>query len=109
MSGRPVVVYSLLRLVVFAGVAGVLYALGLRRFGLVIVAILVSGVVSYFALARWRGAVAVEVAGRVDERRRRRAERQAVLDEQAEQERLARNAEMERRRREHPDDGEGRA
>jgi hypothetical protein len=53
-SAHPVLVYSLLRLAVLAAVGGLLWLLGLRGIYLILLAFLVSGVISAVALSRRR-------------------------------------------------------
>ena len=65
-------VYTAGRLLVFAGVAALLFVLGLRGFVLVLAALLVSLPVSYVLLARVRADFAAEVERRLTERRARR-------------------------------------
>ncbi len=55
--------YNLGRLVLLLVALGIFYLLGFRGLALVVVALLVSGAVSYFALYRLRGAAAVSFAG----------------------------------------------
>lgn len=67
---RPVIVYSLSRLALFAATAGVLYVVGARGFLLLALSILISGVVSFVLLSRQRDAVSSSVterAGRIRE------------------------------------------
>lgn len=73
--------YSALRLLVFVGVAALFSLAGLRGFPLVLVALLVSGLVSYGLLARARAALALRVEERLEERRRQQAAADARLDE----------------------------
>ena len=62
---RPVLVYSLSRLALFAVALGVLYLLGLRNgFFLFVVALVVSGLASYVLLSDQRDAVSERIAGR---------------------------------------------
>jgi Protein of unknown function (DUF4229) len=65
-------VYTAGRLLVFAGVAALLLAVGLRGFVLVFAALLVSLPVSYVLLARIRADFAADVERRLTERRARR-------------------------------------
>ncbi|MFF4774552.1 DUF4229 domain-containing protein [Microtetraspora fusca] len=59
---RPVVVYTLSRLGLFAVALAVLYLLGLRTFWLLIAAFLVSGLASYVLLSKQRDAVSAQMA-----------------------------------------------
>ncbi|GLW98395.1 DUF4229 domain-containing protein [Microtetraspora sp. NBRC 16547] len=59
---RPVVVYTLSRLGLFAVALAVLYLLGLRTYLLLVVAFLVSGLASYVLLSKQRDAVSEQVA-----------------------------------------------
>ncbi|WP_067170833.1 DUF4229 domain-containing protein [Microtetraspora niveoalba] len=59
---RPVVVYTLSRLGLFAVALAVLYLLGLRTYLLLIAAFLVSGLASYVLLSKQRDAVSAQVA-----------------------------------------------
>lgn len=61
---HPVLVYSLLRLLLFAVVAGVLYLLGARDVLLLALAVLLSGLLSFPLLSRYRDAMSARVAGR---------------------------------------------
>jgi hypothetical protein len=65
-------VYTGGRVLVFAGVAALLFAVGLRGFVLVMAALLVSLPVSYVLLARVRADFAADVERRVTGRRTRR-------------------------------------
>jgi hypothetical protein len=68
-------VYNALRLALFAACAGLLALAGLRSIVLLAVALLVSGVLSYFVLDRPRRALAEAVAGAVDRGKQKLAER----------------------------------
>ncbi|HLR96016.1 MAG TPA: DUF4229 domain-containing protein [Jiangellaceae bacterium] len=57
--------YSLLRVLVFAVTAALLWLVGLRGLLLVLVALLVSGVLSLFVLRRPRGEVSERLARRL--------------------------------------------
>jgi hypothetical protein len=72
---RAWLVYTALRLVVFVGTAGVLVLLGLNGFPLLLVALLVSSVVSLLVLKPQRTA-AVDAA--LARRERRTAERESA-------------------------------
>ncbi len=55
---RAAIRYTLMRLVLFAAAFGLLYLAGARSFLLLALAILISGVLSYFLLASQRAAMA---------------------------------------------------
>ena len=76
---RTFLVYTAGRLLVFAGVAAVLYLLGLRGFLLVAAALLLSLPVSYLLLAGPRAALGAEVERRVAGRRARREDLRSRL------------------------------
>ena len=76
---RAFLVYTAGRLLVFAGVAALLYLLGLRGFLLVAVALLLSLPVSYLLLAGPRAALGAEVERRVAARRARREDLRSRL------------------------------
>lgn len=64
-------VYTAGRLLIFAGIAGLLYLVGLRGFLLALVALLLSVPAAYVLLARQRAALAADLERRVTERRTR--------------------------------------
>lgn len=67
---RPVIVYTLSRLALFAATVGVLFLTGARGFLLLALSILISGVISFVLLSRQRDAVSSSVterAGRIRE------------------------------------------
>ena len=72
-------VYTAGRLLVFVGMAAVLYLVGLRGFLLVAAALLLSLPASYVLLARQRAAMTQEVEHGVAERRARREDLRARL------------------------------
>lgn len=72
---RPLLVYTTLRLLVFIGTAGFFAIFGLNGFPLLIVAALVSGIVSVPVLRAQRAALA---AAQQERRVRRSAERDAI-------------------------------
>lgn len=72
-------VYTAGRLLVFAGVAALLFVAGLRGFVLVLAALLVSLPVSYVLLARVRADLAAHVERRLTERRARREDLRSRL------------------------------
>lgn len=99
-TARSLLVYNLLRLALLAACLGLGYLAGLRGFALILAALLVSGVLSWFLLApyRIRAAMAVERAVETPAgaklvgpvRRRREAMRAKVAAEDAYAEALAR-------------------
>jgi Protein of unknown function (DUF4229) len=72
--------YTTLRLLLFVAAAALLYLVGLRGFLLLIVALLVSGVVSLVVLSRSRDDVSSAISNRVSEVNRRIDERAAAED-----------------------------
>ena len=72
-------VYTAGRVLVFAGVAALLFVVGLRGFVLVLVALLVSLPVSYVLLARARAGFAADVERRMTARRARREDLRSRL------------------------------
>jgi hypothetical protein len=72
--------YSTLRLLLFVAAAALLYLVGLRGFLLLIVALLVSGMVSLVVLSRSRDDVSSAISHRVSEVNRRIDERAAAED-----------------------------
>jgi uncharacterized oligopeptide transporter (OPT) family protein len=76
----PFLVYSLLRLSLFAALLAVGYVVGLRGWLLVLVAVIVAFAVSYLALTRQRDAAALWLAERAE---RRKAAREQRVDEDA--------------------------
>ncbi len=72
--------YTALRFLVFAVVAGLLWIFGLRGFWLVLVAILLSGFVSLFALNRSRDELSAAYVERRARIKQRMAERTAAED-----------------------------
>lgn len=81
---RAVAVYTGLRVALFAGVAVVLYAAGLRRVLLVLAALLLSGVLAVLLLPGQRVAMVDAVLARFRQLNRRIDERAAAEDEVAE-------------------------
>jgi hypothetical protein len=79
-AARAVVVYNLGRLGLFVGCALLGYLAGLRGLVLLAAALLVSGVLSWFLLARQRAAMAEVVGGAVTRGRSRLAQRSADED-----------------------------
>lgn len=72
--------YTALRFLVFAAVAALLWIFGLRGFWLVLVAILLSGFVSLFALNRSRDELSAAYVERREQIKQRMAERTAAED-----------------------------
>jgi uncharacterized membrane protein len=72
--------YTLLRVLVFAVVAVLLWIVGLRGFWLLLFAIFLSGLVSIFVLTKSRDAASASLANRVSEIKRRMAEKTAAED-----------------------------
>lgn len=68
----PLVIYTVLRLALFAGALGLLYLAGLRSWLLVGVAALAAFALSYVLLGGPRDAAATWLAGRRERRRTRR-------------------------------------
>lgn len=77
---RAVLVYSASRLLLFAGAAGVLYLVGARSFLLLILAFLISGLLSWRLLGRQRVEMARTVEQRLARTRSAMAERTAAED-----------------------------
>ena len=72
---RPVVVYTLMRFALFLGSLGVVSLLGVRGFVAIVVALLLSAVLSAILLKRQRDAIAEVAAAR---QARRAAEKQRL-------------------------------
>lgn len=87
--------YTALRALVFAVVAALLWIFGLRGYWLLLVAILLSGFVSLFALNRSRDELSTAFVTRREKTRQRMADRTAAED--------AWNDEIRRARDEEPD------
>jgi hypothetical protein len=81
--------YTLLRVLVFAVVAALLWIVGFRGFWLLLIAVFLSGVVSVFVLTKSRDAASAALAHRVEEIKRRMAERAAAEDAWAETQRAS--------------------
>lgn len=60
---RSVILYTIARLAIFAATAGVLALFGARGFLLVLMALLISGIVSFVLLSGQRDRVSATVAG----------------------------------------------
>ena len=75
----PAVKYTLGRLGLFAVVVAVLWPVPLDMFLKLAAALLVSAVLSWFLLRRWRDEMAVSLADAVERRRAERAKLRAAL------------------------------
>lgn len=80
----PVARYTALRLLVFFGLLAVLWLCGLRGFLLLIVAALLSTLVSFFALSRFREETVDVVQHRVEERKLRAQQAREAEDDDEE-------------------------
>lgn len=78
---RPLLIYTALRLVVFIGSAGVFIVFGLNGFPLLLLALLVSSIVSLFVLRPQRDALAAAQQARNDYRRTERERTRSRLEE----------------------------
>ena len=78
---KPWLVYTALRLVVFFGTAGFFAIFGLNGFPLLLVALLVSSIVSLFVLKPQRAAVVAAQIARTERRAAERESMRARLDE----------------------------
>ena len=83
-AARSVLAYNAGRLGLFVACAVLGFVAGLRGLVLLAVALLVSGVLSWFLLARQRAAMAEALGGAVDRGRAKLAERTAAEDAYAE-------------------------
>ncbi|WP_402462162.1 DUF4229 domain-containing protein [Isoptericola aurantiacus] len=79
----PLVIYTVLRLVIFAGALGVGYLVGLRGLLLVLVGVVVAFAVAYLALPRQKDAAAVWIAERAQRRAQGKEGLNKVIDEDA--------------------------
>lgn len=77
---RSVLAYTAARLLLFGVAYGLMYLLGARAWLAVILAALVSGLVSYILLSRQRDAVSERITARTDRMSRRLAEGAAHED-----------------------------
>lgn len=80
-TGRAIVVYNLGRLVLLAACLGLGWLAGLQGIWLIVAALLVSGVLSWFLLARQRVRMGLAVEHSVGRQRGRWAERAASEDQ----------------------------
>ncbi|HVW81991.1 MAG TPA: DUF4229 domain-containing protein [Mycobacteriales bacterium] len=84
-GARAVLVYNLLRLGLLAACLVIGYFAGLRGLYLIAAALLVSGVLSWFLLAKQRLNMAAAIERTVERGRTKLAERTAAEDEYADQ------------------------
>lgn len=80
-AGHPFLLYTVARIALFLAVAGILYLVGARGFFLLIIAFLISGLLSFIVLDRLRDSVSARLAQRVDRARERRAQAAAAEDD----------------------------
>jgi hypothetical protein len=73
-------IYTGSRIVIFGGTLAVLYAIGLRGFLVLIVALALSGIASYILLRRQRDVFAAAIEARVSQRRAAHEARLAAED-----------------------------
>lgn len=97
-SAPPVLVYTVLRLGLFVAVLAVLALLGARGWLLLLVAAVISLVLSYVLLRGPRERLAAQVAERVDPARRRPTRFDQTLDDDA----AAEDAEADEQGRDDP-------
>ena len=74
--------YTLARFALLAVVAGVLYLAGARGAFLLLLALLISGLLSYIVLGKLRDLISIGIANRVDRKAQERAARLAKEDEE---------------------------
>ena len=79
--GRAFAVYTALRAVAFVGAYGLLIVLGVRNIPAIVLALLLSAVVSLVLLRPQRQAVADALAERVEKRTAERERLRGMLDE----------------------------
>lgn len=79
--GHPILLYTVARILVFLAAAGILYLFGARGFLLLLLAVIVSGLVSFILLDRLRDRVSERVAARMDASRERRERAAAAEDD----------------------------
>lgn len=80
-AGHPFLVYTAARILVFLAAAGILYLVGARGILLVLLALIVSGLVSFVLLSSLRDRVSERVATRMDASRERREQAAAAEDD----------------------------
>lgn len=79
--GHPVLLYTVARILVFLVVAGILYLFGARGFLLLLLAVIISGLISFILLNRLRDQVSERVAARMDASKERRERAAAAEDD----------------------------
>lgn len=80
-TGKAWLLYTVLRILVFVGTAGLFAIFGLNGFPLLLVALLVSSIVSLFVLRPQRAALVAAQAARSERRTAERESMRARLDE----------------------------
>jgi hypothetical protein len=80
-TGRALLIYSGLRMLVFVGTAGFFAIFGLNGFPLLLVALLVSSIVSLIVLRPQRAVLVAAQAARTERRASERESLRARLDE----------------------------
>lgn len=73
--------YTLARIALLAVVAGMLYLAGARGALLLLLALIISGLLSYIVLGRLRDMISVGISNRVERKAEERRQRQSVEDE----------------------------
>ena len=63
---RATLVYTLLRIVIFAAVGGILALFGVHGITLIAAALIISAIISLLALSRFRDAMSASIAGRTE-------------------------------------------
>lgn len=81
MRGHPLLWYSLARLVLLIVVGGILFLFGARGVLLLLLALLISGLVSFLVLDRLRNVVSLRVVERSERARSARQQRLAEEDD----------------------------
>lgn len=81
MRGHPILWYSLARLVLLIVVGGILFLFGARGVLLLLLALLISGLVSFLVLDRLRNVVSLRVVERSERARSARQQRLAEEDD----------------------------
>ena len=79
-KGHPMLVYTTLRLLLFAVPFGLLLALGAELVWAILIAALASSIVSIFALSRYRDRLSVSLSERKERTRAKMAERERSED-----------------------------
>lgn len=80
-TGHPFLLYTVARVLVFLAVAGILYLFGARGLMLLLLAVIISGLVSFIVLSSLRDKVSERVAARMDASRERRERAAAAEDD----------------------------